>query len=67
MNDREIAVIDRINRCAEANMADGVRMRHCESCEVPVGTMTREAFYRLRECPTCGKPVNVVNLKGSDE
>ena len=67
MNDKERAVLDRIQRCAEANTADGMRMRHCESCEVPVGTMKREAFYRMGECPTCGNPVNVVNLKGGED
>jgi len=67
MNEREIATLERINRCSGANTAHGVRMRHCESCEVPVGTMLLEDFYRLRECTACKKPVHVVNLGGGDE
>ena len=67
MNDREMVILNRIKRCAEANTAEGERMRHCESCEVPVGTMTVDAFFDVGTCETCGKPVHVACLNGYDE
>ena len=48
----------RIQRCVEANYATGPRMRHCECCEVPVGTMTFHEFDEMRRCPVCKQMVH---------
>jgi len=45
------------------NKVPGKRMRHCERCEVPIGTMWQKEFRdRYWEkgglCKRCGKPVS---------
>ena len=60
-SDREIVRLERAATCRPSNEAYERRMRHCESCEVPIGIMTRRWFwerYVLNEwsCPTCGQP-----------
>ena len=56
----EIAITAaRIRRCGNANNDTAIRMRHCESCEVAIGTMSRKAFDKLKKCKACGKPIHV--------
>ena len=57
-SDSAIVRMERVERCAEANTDEAVRMRHCEHCEVPVGTMSLAAFNLLYKCGVCGQLVH---------
>ena len=55
---REAADNARIARCRPINEDPEPRMRHCESCEVPVGIMSLGAFEALSICPKCDKAIH---------
>lgn len=59
--DAEIVRLERAAICRPSNEDHTRRMRHCESCEIPLGTMTRRQFLRryVRNqglCDACGRP-----------
>ena len=55
---REAISNQRIACCRPINEDPEPRMRHCESCEVPVGILSLKAFDQLCTCTICGKPVH---------
>jgi hypothetical protein len=58
--DMEIVRMERAARCAPSNTDEAVRMRHCERCEVPIGTMGLVTFRRKRKCNVCGGLVHAM-------
>lgn len=55
------------DRCAEANTDVAKRMRHCETCQVPVGTMELAAFLRLSRCKVCGGAIHIAGDDADEE
>jgi len=59
----EIILMERAAKCRPANEDRQRRMRFCESCEAPLGTMRLAEFVRRYVslgkglCPVCGKHV----------
>ena len=62
-----LGVNESIRRCSESNTGNGRRMRHCETCQVPIGIMSRRSFLKATKCPVCGGKVHCVEVPNYEE
>ena len=60
---REAIDNQRILKCRPINEDPETRMRHCESCEVPIGTMSLDVFNATQSCPVCGNDIHRILTK----